>query len=429
MPCIGNPPPPSCQPDGETLCLNDGRFQAQVNWTDAGGTEAEGQVFNQDTDSGEFWFFSPSNTELLVKVLDGCRTPFNSFWVFHGSLTNVEFTLTVRDTDTNEVRTFEHDLEAPFEPVLDTGAFFTCKSLRHDPVDDDPEDGELVEVSRNFFRLVADGPGDGLLTFDSPTPEADFVAQHGGVADLTGVSAFSGRDGLGGLLQGLAGCDGLGDGVVTPADSMFSATTASFFGGIDSVSLAPPLLDGTVCRDLEFQRRAPGIAGGWAGVPGGGLGSAQTADDGFVVVSLSVAEPIPLASDTVLLTYAAVFDRNADSIDNFHALPQFALDFFQDTDLWYEARWTSSGTWRLTRWIVVGGVARTFETRAVVVLVGNVLMFVIPRDEFPATTTTAPFRVSAFVSDRGDPFGLNTGRAIGDTAPFVLDERASLELP
>ena len=132
-----------------------------------------------------------------------------------------------------------------------------------------------------------------------------------------------------------------------------------------------------------------------------------------MVVSLSVAEPIPLASDTVLLTYAAVFDRNADSIDNFQALPQFALDFFQDTDLWYEARWTSSGTWRLTRWIVVGGVARTFETRAVVVLVGNVLMFVIPRDEFPATTTTAPFRVSAFVSDRGDPFGLNTVVRLG----------------
>jgi hypothetical protein len=119
--------PPPCQPDATTHCLQNGRFQVRAEWADFEGDEGDGTAILPSGESGEFWFFTPGNTELLVKVLDACDDPaFNSFWVFAAGLTNVEVTLTVTDTATGEVREYENDLGAPFEPVLDTNAFFTC---------------------------------------------------------------------------------------------------------------------------------------------------------------------------------------------------------------------------------------------------------------------------------------------------------------
>ena len=56
-------------------------------------------------DTGAFWFFSPNNIELAVKVVDG-RPDNGHFWVFVGALTNVEYTVTVTDTLTGVVRRY-----------------------------------------------------------------------------------------------------------------------------------------------------------------------------------------------------------------------------------------------------------------------------------------------------------------------------------
>jgi hypothetical protein len=86
-----------------------------------------GQAILASGDSGEFWFFNPENTELVVKVLDACDLAgFNSFWVVAAGLTNVELTLTVTDTDSGQVREYENPPRNPFAPVLDTSAFETC---------------------------------------------------------------------------------------------------------------------------------------------------------------------------------------------------------------------------------------------------------------------------------------------------------------
>ena len=45
------------------------------------------------------WFFSPDNVELIIKVLDG-RSITGHFWVFYGALSNVQYTITVKDTQT-----------------------------------------------------------------------------------------------------------------------------------------------------------------------------------------------------------------------------------------------------------------------------------------------------------------------------------------
>jgi hypothetical protein len=117
---------PSCVPDATTLCLSDGRFRVEVEWND-GDTSGPGMTVLPSDDSGEFWFFNPNNTELLVKVIDACDVPeLETFWVFAAGLTDVEVELTVTDTAAMETRIYGNPAGTPFTPVVDTAAFATC---------------------------------------------------------------------------------------------------------------------------------------------------------------------------------------------------------------------------------------------------------------------------------------------------------------
>jgi len=114
-----------CVTDAESLCLLDGRFEVRVAWRnprqdgDSGAGHAE-PVPGSDI-SGTFWFFQPENVELIVKMLDG-TTLNGSFWHFYGALSDVEYWISVRDTETGAGRTFHNP---PFEICgqADTRAF------------------------------------------------------------------------------------------------------------------------------------------------------------------------------------------------------------------------------------------------------------------------------------------------------------------
>ncbi len=96
-----------CTEDDETLCVNGGRFWIQVEWTDFQGNSGSGRAVPLTDDTGAFWFFDEANIELVIKVLDG--TAINdSFWVFYGSLSNVEYEITVLDTHTGRVARYEN---------------------------------------------------------------------------------------------------------------------------------------------------------------------------------------------------------------------------------------------------------------------------------------------------------------------------------
>ena len=73
-----------------TLCLNNGRFRAQVAWRiPSQGAAGIGTAVPLTGDTGYFWFFSPNNVELVVKAVEG--RAFNGlFWVFSGALSDVE---------------------------------------------------------------------------------------------------------------------------------------------------------------------------------------------------------------------------------------------------------------------------------------------------------------------------------------------------
>lgn len=97
--------PPLCGTTENQLCLTD-RFSVTVEWEDfRSGDTGVGQTIPLTRDTGSFWFFDDENVELVVKVLDA-RAVNGHFWVFYGSLTDVGFTLTVRDENTGAERTF-----------------------------------------------------------------------------------------------------------------------------------------------------------------------------------------------------------------------------------------------------------------------------------------------------------------------------------
>lgn len=103
------------------LRLADGRFTATITWKDFLGQRGGGRAAAWTADTGYFWFFEPENVEVMVKVLDG-RLINGAYWVFVGSLSNVEFALTVRDEWTGAVWTYDNPLGS-FASFGDIGAF------------------------------------------------------------------------------------------------------------------------------------------------------------------------------------------------------------------------------------------------------------------------------------------------------------------
>ena len=115
----------ACAADPTTLCLNDGRFTARAQWTTPDGKSGFGQAVQLTGDTGDFWFFTPSSPEVLVKVLDGCSSN-SRFWTFAAGLTNVNVVLTVTDTRTGAAKSYTNLQGSAFQPIQDTAAFASC---------------------------------------------------------------------------------------------------------------------------------------------------------------------------------------------------------------------------------------------------------------------------------------------------------------
>ena len=118
----------ACVAGAETLCLNNARFRTAIVWRSA-ESAGRGQAVPVPTapDSGLFYFFSPANLEMLIKVLNACIEPLgNRYWVYFAATTNVEFAVTVTDTQTGKTKTYFNPLNRAAPPVQDVDAFATC---------------------------------------------------------------------------------------------------------------------------------------------------------------------------------------------------------------------------------------------------------------------------------------------------------------
>ena len=93
----------TCTADGDTLCLNNGRFKVEATFNASGAQPASAHVVKLTDETGYLWFFSATNVEAVIKVLNGCGSN-NRYWVFAGGLTNVRTVITITDTKTGHRR-------------------------------------------------------------------------------------------------------------------------------------------------------------------------------------------------------------------------------------------------------------------------------------------------------------------------------------
>jgi hypothetical protein len=107
-----------------TLCLQGGRFAVTADWQTASASGQAGAV-QLTSDTGYFWFFKPTNVEVVVKVLNAC-IQFQRYWAFSAGLTNVEVDVTVVDTQNGTTNVYHNPLDTSYPPKLDTDAFATC---------------------------------------------------------------------------------------------------------------------------------------------------------------------------------------------------------------------------------------------------------------------------------------------------------------
>jgi plastocyanin len=116
----------ACVDDDNTMCLNGDRFRVETAWETSNPTQTGiGHRVELTSDTGYFWFFTSTNVEMVVKVLNACG--LNSrYWVFAGGLTNVKVVITVTDSQTGKIVTYVNPPNTQFQPIQDTGAFATC---------------------------------------------------------------------------------------------------------------------------------------------------------------------------------------------------------------------------------------------------------------------------------------------------------------
>lgn len=101
----GSTPFAACRPGPNTLCLQKNRFQVAVDWRNPGngqGGQAGAAPLSQLT--GAFYFTDRNSLELMTKIIDlGDRVD-----VFYGTLSDLEYTITVTDTATGAVKTYRN---------------------------------------------------------------------------------------------------------------------------------------------------------------------------------------------------------------------------------------------------------------------------------------------------------------------------------
>ena len=115
-----------CVANDTTLCLSSSRFQVTADFQTLDGRQGAAHAVPLTGNTGYFWFFDPTNVEVVTKVLPFCADPFNSIWIFAAGLTNVKVDLTYTDMNNGTVVTKSNELGVPFTPIQDTSAFQTC---------------------------------------------------------------------------------------------------------------------------------------------------------------------------------------------------------------------------------------------------------------------------------------------------------------
>lgn len=115
-----------CVSTQSTLCVGPGgRFAVTASFKTSSTSGNAKVVPFQTSESGLFTFFSDTNWEVVIKVLDGCVVN-NRWWVFAGALTDQHVELVVTDLPHGRTNRYFNYLGSAFDALTDTNAFATC---------------------------------------------------------------------------------------------------------------------------------------------------------------------------------------------------------------------------------------------------------------------------------------------------------------
>jgi len=120
----------STAPCDETraVCLDGGRFEAKVQWRPSTSRVDRGSkrvALSEAPDTGLFASSPEEEPQILLHVLDRCAV--NGFyWIDFAAVTDLEFTVRVRDTQTGQTRIYHNPAGTTPAPVRDAEAFATC---------------------------------------------------------------------------------------------------------------------------------------------------------------------------------------------------------------------------------------------------------------------------------------------------------------
>lgn len=98
-------PVAACESGPTTICLAD-RFRVNVTWRNSFNQSGPGHAIPVSAASGGFHFGNPNELDLMTKVV----ATRNGFDFYYGSLSDLEYRITVTDTRTGVVRTYENPL-------------------------------------------------------------------------------------------------------------------------------------------------------------------------------------------------------------------------------------------------------------------------------------------------------------------------------
>lgn len=115
----------ACDDTGKALCLNNGRFEAMVEWQSAERNREAKRLFASDAPSWGLFFSGDDAPQLLLTVRDGCATN-DRYWLDLAAIADGEFTVKVRDTQTGRTWVYFNPAGRAPAPVRDVEAFASC---------------------------------------------------------------------------------------------------------------------------------------------------------------------------------------------------------------------------------------------------------------------------------------------------------------
>jgi len=115
----------ACDETGKALCLNNGRFEATVDWHGAAAGDDRDVKRAMVPDAPNAGLFTRDDLQLLLSVRDGCAVN-NRYGLDFAAITDAEFTVKVRDTQTGRTWVYFNPAGSTPAPVHDSSAFDTC---------------------------------------------------------------------------------------------------------------------------------------------------------------------------------------------------------------------------------------------------------------------------------------------------------------